>query len=416
MIITTIEELRLSAPAHALDSIDGLVGFIDNSEHEFLEEKLGIPLYEALCQWYDQNLVTRSTVEDYQTGYWNRLLLICQRIVAFDALGRAAGMQVVSVNNAGINQMTADDYKTADKDSVDTYRQTCQKEAHAALNRLLTMLEQWTKEDGAATVPGGSPSGSVPNGSPAGMPATVPDGSPSGKTTATVLAGSPSEKTEIVTLWKQSRYYYRSTASLIPTALCLQDYLNIYDSREKFIQMLPDLLFIQEEQIAPAIGEDFFQWLILRSLQGDSIDPLTSRIIHRLRKVMAALLVGRTSVIKYSKEQKIQAHDDGVRMLDTACTYIRNQQPAILDALEAPVRAAAEAAGEEPTEEALAQARAIFETSPLYVTPPAPAPSDAPVPDGSPSVHHCGCDAHDRTDRAAHDRTDRAACWTPPLL
>ena len=378
MIITSIEELRLSAPAHALDSIDGLVGFIDNSEHEFLEEKLGTPLYEKLCQWYDQNPVTRSTLEDYQTGYWNRLLLICQRIVAFDALGRAAGMQVVSVNNAGINQMTADDYKTADKDSVDTYRQTCQKEAHAAVNRLLTMLEQWTKEDGAATVPDGSQSG------------------------GSVLSDFVAEKKEIVTLWRHSRYYYRSTASLIPTALCLQDYLNIYDSREKFIQMLPDLLFIQEEQIAPAIGEDFLQWLILRSLQGDSIDPLTSRIIRRLRKVMAALLVGRTSVIKYNKEQKIQAHDDGVRMLDTACTYIRNQQPAILAALEAPVRAAAEAAGEEPTEEALAQARAVFETSPIYVAPPAPAPSDAP------SVHHCGCDAH--------DHTDRAACWTPPLL
>ena len=382
MIITTIEELRLSAPAHALDSIDGLVGFIDNSEHEFLEEKLGTPLYEKLCQWYDQNPVTRSTVEDYQTGYWNRLLLICQRIVAFDALGRAAGMQVVSVNNAGINQMTADDYKTADKDSVDTYRQTCQKEAHAAVNRLLTMLEQWCHEVGTTD--------------------STDD------TDGPVLSGFAAEREQIVTLWQKSRYYYRSTASLIPTALCLQDYLNIYDSREKFIQMLPDLLFIQEEQIAPAIGEDFLQWLLFRSLHGDSIAPIVQRIIHRLRKVMAALLVGRTAVIKYTKEQKIQAHDDGVRMLDTACTYIRNQQPAILSALEAPVRAAAEAAGEEPTEEALAQARAVFETSPLYVAPPAPAPSDAPVPDGSPSVHHCGCDAH--------DRTDRAACWTPPLL
>ena len=50
MIITTIQELRLASPAHALDSIDGLVGFIDNSEHDFLEEKLGTPLYDSLCQ------------------------------------------------------------------------------------------------------------------------------------------------------------------------------------------------------------------------------------------------------------------------------------------------------------------------------------------------------------------------------
>ena len=41
MIITTIEELRLASPAHAIDSIDGLVGFIDNSEHDFLEDIVG---------------------------------------------------------------------------------------------------------------------------------------------------------------------------------------------------------------------------------------------------------------------------------------------------------------------------------------------------------------------------------------
>ena len=369
MLITTIEELRFAAPAHALDSIDGLVGFIDNSEHDFLEDKLGTPLYEALCKYYDKGDFSRSTVDEATTGYWNRLLLISQRCVAFDALGSASGMQVVSVNNSGINQMAADDYKPADKDSVDTYRQTCVKEAHKALNRLLTMLEQWCKE--AASVPDGS---AIENEAP------VPDGSPSGDI--------DHELHEITALWQKSRYYYRSTASLIPTALCLQDYLNIYDNREKFIQMLPDLLFIQEEQVAPAIGDDFLQWLIAQSLT-EEVSPLVSRIIHRLRKVMAALLVGRTSVIKYTKEQKIQAHDDGVRMLDVACTYIRNQQPAILAALG-------------PDHED------IFETSPLYVAPEsAPAPS-SPVPDASASVHHCGCDAH--------APADRAACWTPPLM
>ena len=375
MIITTIEELRLSSPAHALDSIDGLVGFIDNSEHDFLEEKLGTPLYDALCRWYDANPITRSTVEDYNTGYYNRLLLLCQRCVAFDALGSASGMQVVSVNNSGINQMATDDYKPADKDSVETYRSTCTKEAHKALNRLLTMLEQWTKEASAL------------DGSAIENEAPVPDGSPSGDIDP--------ELQEITALWKQSRYYYRSTASLIPTALCLQDYLNIYDNREKFIQMLPDLLFIQEEQVAPAIGDDFLQWLIAQSLaatvpdgspSGDS--PLVQRIIHRLRKVMAALLVGRTAVIKYTKEQKIQAHDDGVRMLDVACTYIRNQQPAILAALG-------------PDHED------IFKSSPLYVE-PAPAPSSpCGCPDGKAATVPCG---------SPQGHTDRAACWTPPLL
>ena len=55
MIITTIEELRLCFPSHAIDNIDGFVGYIDNSEHDFLLQPLGQPLYDKLCDWYDRN-------------------------------------------------------------------------------------------------------------------------------------------------------------------------------------------------------------------------------------------------------------------------------------------------------------------------------------------------------------------------
>ena len=144
MLITTIQELRLIYPNHAFDSIDGMVGFIDNSEHGFLEDKLGTPLYEALCKWYDENPVTRTSVADYQTGYWNRLLLMAQRCVGFDALGRAAGMQGVSVNNAGINQMIAEDYPKADSSAVDTYRKTAFTEALKSCDYMLAELERWT--------------------------------------------------------------------------------------------------------------------------------------------------------------------------------------------------------------------------------------------------------------------------------
>ena len=340
MIITTIQELRLASPAHALDSIDGLVGFIDNSEHDFLEDKLGTPLYDALCKWYDENPVTRSTVSDYQTGYWNRLLLMAQRVVAFDALGRAIGMQAISVNNAGINQMIADDYPAPDKNgkTIDLYRDTCFKEAHAALNQLLRQLEQWCKE-----------------------------------------GGEDEERSEIVTLWKQSRYYYLAAALLIPSCEVLQSYLNIYDSREKFIQMLPDLQFIQEEIIGNSIGEDLLKVVIdfardgkmpSDDVAGIPVASLTEaalqRLVHRLRKVMVALLQGRTAVLKYTKEQKVQAHDDGVRMLQNVAEYLKSLVPV------------------EPA--------------------PAPAP-DKPSPCNSPC-----------TGGFVKEHSSGAAMWTPPLL
>ena len=398
MIITSIQELRIASPAHALDSIDGLVGFIDNSEHDFLEDKLGTPLYDALCQWYDENPVTRSSIADYQTGYWNRLLLMAQRVVAFDALGRSAGMQGVSVNNAGINQMVADDYPKADPSAVDTYRKTAFAEAMKSCNYMLAELERWTTAAAKA----------------AKAAATVPDGSPSGD--------DPTERTAIVALWAKSRYYYLAASMLIPSAVVLQQYLDFDESREKFIRMLPDLRYIQEEIIANAIGEEYLDHLIDVAINtaGDGSpittkSPVELRIIHQLRRVIVAWLISRTKVLKYDKEQKIQSRDDGVRKMQDACDDIRSHQEDILKALD-------QAAGFPPTAAAMLspqdreqiatdvlqgclEAEAPFTASPLFVEPEFPAtdPDTAAVPDGSPS--DCTC-----------QRDGLSMLVTPPLL
>lgn len=380
MIITNIQELRLASPAHALDSMDGLLGFIDNSEHDFLEDKLGTPLYNALCQWYDENPMTRSTISDYQTGYWNRLLLIAQRVVAFDALGRAIGMQAISVNNSGINQMIADDYPAPDKNgkTIDLYIQTCNKEAHAALNQMLRLLEQWCKR---------------PDGKPTGVVAGVVAGETAGEApaTATVLSDSVAEKEEIVTLWKESRYYYLAAQLLIPSCETLQVYLNIYDSREKFIQLLPDLKFIQEEQIATSVGEDLMKAIVDYQTDGKlpedapaGLAALFSTVLHRLRKVVVALLAGRSLVLKYTKEQKVQFHDDGVRMFETAINYLRSHQQDFPEDM--------------------------VKNAPWYV-----AVEGATVAGASPSVDTSGdAEATVRCGEAA--ATAGAALWTPPLL
>jgi hypothetical protein len=374
MIITTIEELRLHSPAHALDSIDSLVGFIDNSEHDFLEEKLGTPLYQKLQEWYDQNQSLMSQVSAPMIGDttlppYNRLCLLAQRCVAFDALGRAIGMQVVSVNNSGVNQMVAEDYIAPDKNgkTIEMYRETCNREAHAAVNQLLRQLEMWCKMIG--DVRGQTP------------------GTDNGEAETDARDLSPdidNERKEICELWQQSAYYYQAAALITPSCEVLQRYLNIYDSREKFIQLLPDMQFIQEEIIGNAIGEDLLQTVInfardgyvrgqtpgtdngeaeqdARDLSPDISAATLGRLLHRLRKVMAALLVGRTSVLKYTKEQKVQAHDDGVRMLQNVVEYIKNnieEQPA-----------------------------------------PAPEPAPAPCPHNEPKPQEA-----------------QAACWTPPLL
>lgn len=346
MLITTIEELRLASPAHALDTIDGLAGYIDNSEHEFLKDKLGTDLYDALCDWYEQHPV-HNNIADSNTSYYNQLLLLAQRCIAFDALGRAIGTQIISVHNSGVNVPTADDYEKPKKEDIDTYRQTCNQEAHASLNRLLQTLEEWSIQ-----VTGGS--------------------------------AANTEQQTIVSHWKNSRYYYLAAGMLIPSAVVLQRYLNFYENREKFVQMLPDLLFIQEEVIASAIGDELLTYLVGEAAKDDAVPPTTvvGITIHKLRKVIASLLVGRTAVLRFSKEEKIKYHDEGVRMFQSACTYITAHQGSY-------------------------DATAIA-ASPLYQAPSVSTenPATFPVSRGTASAQS----------PSSSTEGPAPACWTPPLL
>ena len=361
MILTTIEELRLCFPGHAIDHIEPYVGYIDNAEHEFLLPALGQPLYDRLCRHYDAHRHEYSSVDDYQTGYYNRLLLMAQRCVAFDAIGRSLDFQAVSINNAGLNYSSADDYQKADRDAKNDAKSAGTKEAHASLNRLLYTLEQWVKE------------------APTPEEATADD----------------QELFEIATLWKQSRYYYLAAQMLIPSAKTMQEYLNIYDSREKFIQMLPDLRFIQEEQIAPAIGEEFIDFMVQYAATSPvpphpSTSDLLDKILHKLRKVAATMLEGRTQILKIDDRRRAQARDEGVLLLGRLCDMIKANQPQILSAI-----------GEDNAD--------VFTTSPLYVAPVVETPQVSSLPCGE--IPQCPCDNDFK-----NNSRDAALFVTPPLL
>ena len=391
MIITTEEELRRCLPSHAIDHIEAFTGYIDNSEHEFLLHPLGQPLYERLCDWYDKHRDKYSAADGKDVGYWNRLLQIAQRCVAFDAMGRAIDQQAVSINGAGVNFASADDYKTADRDSISAAKQSFQKEAHSALNRLLYTLEQWTSQ------------------------------CPSEED----VDQETEELYEICKFWRSSRYFYLAAQLLIPSATVLQEYLNIYDSREKFIQMLPDLHFIQEEQIAPAIGEDFCEHLVglqvsggtkrdataatssrPKSLADDAaIQPVLRRLLHKLRKIEATLLEGRTKVVKVDKDRRIAAHDEGIRLLGQfASEYCPDHQDDILLALGLPkdVLQAMNAGAIAPADLQTDYPEAYtYVVSPLFVAPVVKA--DADPSQKSPSA----CSSEPRID---------GMLVTPPLL
>ena len=373
MLISTTEELRLYSPANAIDHIDTIQGYIASSEKDTLLEKLGTPLYEALVKYYrdlrnSENGIStfiQSVTKGEDMPPYAQLLTVCQRIITFDALGRAIDIQAVSVNGSGVNISTADDYGKADDKAIAAYKSTCIKETHAAINALLVLLEQWYKEvtptnpdnplapAPAATVPDGSTSGSSDDSSADSDSAAAPSADEDPAT----------EKAEIAALWVQSRYFYLAASLVIPSATVLQEYLNIYDSREKFITMLPDLRYIQEDIIAPIIGEDFLDYLIECSqktdnsvLAGSASEKdvkLLRRIIHKLRKAVAHHLEARTMQLKTTDPRRETARNEAVRLTTDLSEYLQQHQPDMPEkALEA------------------------FTSSPLYV---ATAPSGSPA-------------------------------------
>ena len=331
MIVSTLEELRLYSPANAIDNIDTIQGFLDSSEQDFLSEKLGQKLYDSLTAYYRQ-LRDNGKVETFVSSIVNgdaltpyaRLLNLCQRCVTFDALGRAVDMQAISVNGAGVNVATATDYAKADNDAVRNYKATCVKEAHAAVNRILVVLEDWTKD--IAQLSDKSSTDENINSST--------DENINSSTDETSSDDTLTEEKEIVALWRKSRYFFLAASLIIPSASVLQEYLNIYDSREKFIQMLPDLRYLQEDVLAPAIGDDLTEYIVTMSQQlGETISEdsktltesqqrLLLRIIHKARKAMARLLESRTMQFRTTDQRRETARTEGNRLVQDLGEFI----------------------------------------------------------------------------------------------
>ena len=336
MIISTTEELRLYAPSNAIDHFDTMAGFIDSSEHDFLEDKLGTPLYDSLQEYYnnnllyndqEQNILIDSVRKGEKLPPYLELLSICQRVVVYDALARAIDVQAISVNGAGVNVAVADDYNKADQAAITAYKLACIKEAHTALNRLLITLEKWTKE------------------SPTPPTTPTPPTSPTSPTPPTEES-EEDDKSPIVSLWRSSRYFFLCASLIIPSCEVLQEYINIYDSREKYIQMLPDLRYIQEDILEPAIGEDLMAYFVSVAISGTE-EKLLCRIIHKMRKYVSRELESRTKVIKTDSDRRLAAHNESIPMLTDIQTLIKDNQSSLLEYAEEPMK-----------------------SSPLYVAPP----------------------------------------------
>lgn len=340
MILFTNQELRLHLPSNAVDEVANLQGMLDNSEKDFLKPRLGASLYDRLCKQYAsiEPLIFCEAVAagTYVNDPWNELLLYAQRMIVNDAMAQNIEKQALSVNGSGINVASSNDYAVATDKQIAQGKESYRQSAMTSLNNLLSLLEEWAKEVNTPmpieTAGDGAEGGTPSDGSNQGSSSEGTDeGTDSGKDDAIETEKKRHEAIEeIVTLWQESKYYYYHRDLLFPTCESLQPYLDIYGNRDKFVRLIPDMLFIQSEYLEEAFGEDF----IPRLLQADEND----KMLKKARQLVAAYLKERTSVISFDKLTRSTAHNDAITVRESIHRLLKKEEAeaqAKLDAAKA---------------------------------------------------------------------------------
>ena len=336
MILSSNQELRLHLPSNAVDEVANLHGMLDNSEKDFLKPRLGASLYDRLCKQYasiDPSVFCDAVTDGtYTNDPWNELLLYAQRMIVNDAMAQNIEKQAISVNGSGINVASSNDYAVATDKQIAQGKESYRQSAMTSLNNLLSLLEGWAKEVNTPmpiAADGDGAEGSTPSdGSNQGSSS---EGTGSGKDDAAETAAKQHEAIEeIVTLWQESKYYYYHRDLLFPTCESLQPYLDIYGNRDKFVRLIPDMLFIQSEYLEEAFGEDF----IPRLLHADEND----KMLKKARQLVAAYLKERTSVINFDKLTRSTAHNDAITVRESIHRLLKKEEAeaqAKLDAAKA---------------------------------------------------------------------------------
>ena len=297
-----------------------LQGILDNSEKDLLKDKLGASLYDRLCDYYTsitpQDFYLDVTGGTYTQHPWAELLLNAQRIIANDAMARYAYQQAISVNGAGVNMASSNDYDTATTQMLDKGVQGYRKEAMVSLNNMLLLLEGWSEKiNTPQTIDEQETDENVPN-----EDESVPKDDNSVQKTDESVRNSEIE--EITILWQKSRYYYLHHDLLIPSCSCLTEYMDGYDNRDKYIRFLPDLRFIQKHYIVSVIGKDTLSRLLIAK------DPEDEELLDNVRYLMVAYLKERTNVITIDKQGRQIAHDDAVSLKASILTLLKAREEA----------------------------------------------------------------------------------------
>lgn len=239
MILTQTEEIVAYLPTSKWKDADALLPCIEEEEQNTLVPLLGEPLYEHLCLRYDALMaeyqgVTTDKFPLDRVDDEVRLLRICQKIVLYLSLANNSGLIAVSFNaGGGLNRVSSEYYDAADKESINRFERDAWKKAHRNIDSLLTLLERDARKP------------------------------------ESLFAG----------LWKQSRYFYLQSQLLLTTAMQMQDYLDIKGSRERYIELVPDMKYCQSVYLTPQVGEELMKAFVRTATEADVIPTVADETL-----------------------------------------------------------------------------------------------------------------------------------------
>lgn len=300
MLVTTTDEIRAYVPTSVYSGDQSLLTLIEETEENILVPILGRELYDKVCEEYEKTVeekggVTAAYISREEVTPQIQLIRLCQSPVVYISLANSTGILTVSLNDGGgLNQVYTEGYDKADKESVSRFERDAYFKGRRGVDRLLLFLEDDARKE-------------------------TPD---------------------FADLWRKSRYFYLQGDLLFTTAIEMNRFLDIGESREKFISMLPDIRYCQDVYIAPEIGEELTDALVkwcTRSLDSDlftgegseQVNAVWQKAVDRLRMALALFVESRRP-----EKQRRYSESEAMLSLVQAKKYIATNQDSFGEFIE----------------------------------------------------------------------------------
>lgn len=225
MLFTTIHEIRKILPTSKWTDFSRLESLLEEEEQNTLIPITGNALYMQLQDDYDKAVAENGANALPAEGEMPKdsigpttlaILRCCQRVVFYKMLANNSGLFSLSFNEGGgLNSSTADNYDEANEKAMQRFVKDAFNKSHRSVDALLKLLE-----------------------------------------------ADAQDQQHYTENWKKSRYFYLQANLLFTTASSMQQFLNIDESRERYIQLVPRIRYAQDVYIRPRLGSKLLGDLI----------------------------------------------------------------------------------------------------------------------------------------------------------